>query len=81
VLLGRLSGPTLLHGIGRLAAVLLGATKGAAVLAFVLLFLHLFPVLPALDARIMTSTIGGPLVLAAGEVIRVGSQPTSLRQG
>lgn len=74
VLLDRLTGALFLRGLNRLGGALLGAGKGAAVLGLVLLFLHLFPVIPELDGQIMSSTIGRPLVSAAGNVIRLSLQ-------
>jgi membrane protein required for colicin V production len=75
ILLDRLAG-TRRRGItNALAGAALGVGKGAAVVAFVLLFLHLFPILPALDGQIMTSKIGSPLVSAAGSIIRSGVRP------
>jgi membrane protein required for colicin V production len=75
VLLDRLTAVLFLRGINRLAGAVLGAGKGAAVLALVLLFFHLFPVIPELDGQIMSSNIGRPLVNVAGDVIRLGLQP------
>jgi uncharacterized membrane protein required for colicin V production len=60
--------------LSRMAGAALGVLKGAAVLAFVLLFFHLSPVLPKLDAEIMSSAVGRPLVNAAGDIVRLGSQ-------
>lgn len=74
VLLDRLTGALFLRGLNRLGGALLGAGKGAAVLGLVLLFLHLFPVIPELDGQIMSSTIGRPLVSVAGNVIRLSLQ-------
>ncbi len=74
VLLDRLTGALFLRGLNRLGGAVLGAGKGAAVLGLVLLFLHLFPVVPELDGQIMSSTIGRPLVSAAGNVIRLSLQ-------
>ncbi len=74
VLLDRLTGALFLRGLNRLGGALLGAGKGAAVLGLVLLFLHLFPVIPELDGQIMNSAIGRPLVSVAGNVIRLSLQ-------
>jgi len=74
VLVDRLASALLLGGINGLAGAVLGASKGVAVLAFVLLFLHLFPIFPILDGDIMRSTIGRPLVTAASNLIRLSSQ-------
>jgi len=72
VVLDRIAGALFLRGINRVAGAAFGIGKGAAVLGFLLLFLHLFPLVPDLDGHIMTSTIGRPLVTAAGNVIRLG---------
>jgi membrane protein required for colicin V production len=77
VLLDRLTAALFLRGINRLAGAALGAGKGAAVLALLLLFFHLFPIIPELDGQIMNSNIGRPLVNVAGDVIRLGLQPTA----
>ncbi len=77
VLLDRLARTTPLGGVNSFAGALFGAGKAAVVLAFVLLFLHLFPLISALDPPIMSSTLGRPLVAAAGNVIRIGTQPGS----
>lgn len=76
-LLERVTGVVLLRGLSRLGGGLLAAAKGAAVLAFVLLFLHLFPLFPRLDEPIMNSTIGRPLIAAASTVVRLGAQATA----
>lgn len=68
----RLFGASMGHFVSCAAGGLLGAVKGAAVLALFLLFVHLFPLAPNLDARIMTSSVGRSLVNAAGNVIRTG---------
>jgi membrane protein required for colicin V production len=72
VLLDRLTAALFLRGINRLAGAVLGAGKGAAVLALVLLFLQLFRVIP--EGQIRGSTIGGPLVNVASKML--GMQPT-----
>ena len=46
--------------------------KGAAVLAFVLLFFHLFPVVPGIEAQLTGSRIARPMVSAAAAVLRAG---------
>ncbi len=74
VLLDRLTRALFLRGLNRLGGAVLGAGKGAAVLGLVLLFLHLFPLIPELDGQIMSSAIGRPLVSAAGNVIRLSLQ-------
>ncbi len=79
VLLDRLTGALYLRGINRLAGAAFGAGKAAAVLALILLFFHLFPVIPELDGQIMSSSIGRPLVSAAGDVVRRGLLSTARR--
>ena len=54
----------------RVSGALFALAKGAVVLAFVLLFLHLFPVVPNLDRQIRDSRIARPMVSAAGAVLR-----------
>lgn len=65
-----------LRYFSRVGGALFALGKGSAVLAFVLLFLHLFPVMPGLDRQIMDSRIARPLVSAAGTVLRsAGREP------
>lgn len=71
-LLHRLAGAAALGWANRLAGVAVGAGKGGALVAFVLLFFHLFPLMRTLDARLMESRLGPPLIAAAGHVIRSG---------
>jgi uncharacterized membrane protein required for colicin V production len=61
----------LLNGSG---GALFGLAKGAAVLAFSLLFLRLFPVVPGLDERIIASPVASPMASAAASVLRFGWQ-------
>lgn len=68
----RLLGSVLLRRMSAAAGALFALAKGAAVLAFVLLFLHLCPVVPGLDQQIMQSRIGRPMVSVAASVIRTG---------
>jgi membrane protein required for colicin V production len=77
VVLDRLTAALFLRGINRLAGAALGAGKGAAILALVLLFFHLFPVIPDLDGQIMRSSLGRPLVNVASDVIRLALQPAA----
>ncbi|MFI5365491.1 MAG: CvpA family protein [Candidatus Binatia bacterium] len=72
--LDRLTASGLLRPTSRIVGAAFGAGKAAAVLAFVLLFLHLFPLAPRLDGPIMSSKIGRPLVGAASDVVRRGLQ-------
>jgi membrane protein required for colicin V production len=56
----------------RAGGALFALAKGTAVLAFVLLFLQLFPIVPGIDRQIMDSRIARPMVSAAGAVLRSG---------
>jgi hypothetical protein len=56
----------------RVAGALFGLGKGAAVFAFILLFLHLFPVVPGIDQQISGSRIARPMISAAGAALRAG---------
>jgi membrane protein required for colicin V production len=71
-LLDGLAGASRLWLINRLAGSLLGIAKGGVVLAAVLLFLHLLPLVPGLDVRIMGSSIARPMVEAASDILRRG---------
>jgi membrane protein required for colicin V production len=73
VLLNRLAQTAAMSLISGVGGALLGAGKGVVVLAFVLLFLHLFPVGTALDQRVMGSSIARPLVGIASNAIRIGA--------
>jgi len=74
VLLDRLAGASRLWVVNHLAGALLGAAKGSVVLAGVLLFLHLLPVVPGADAHIMGSAVARPMVAVAGDVLRFGGR-------
>lgn len=77
ILLDRIASALLLRSVSRLTGAAFGAGKAAAVLAFVLLFFHLFPIAPQLDERIMRSQIARPLVNVAATVLRDQWQPAS----
>lgn len=77
VLLSRLTQSVSLGAINGVGGALLGAGKGAVVLAFLLLFLHLFPVISMLDPQVMGSSIARPLMGVASNAIRIGSQADS----
>lgn len=79
VLLSRLARSPVLRVVNGAGGAVLGAGKGATVIAFLLLFLHLFPFVPALDSHIMASTVGRPLVAAASNLLRVGAPTGSER--
>ena len=70
--LHRVAGDAGTGWLNRLAGVAVGAGKGGALIAFVLLFVHLFPLAPTVDARIMESRLGPPLINVASNAIRFG---------
>ncbi len=72
VLLDRLASAASLGLANHAVGALVGAAKGAGLAAFVLLFLHLFPLMATLDARISESRLAPPLITAAGNVVRFG---------
>ena len=80
LILDRMFGGAIVNVANRIAGGLLGASKGVALLAFLLLFGHLFSV-SNFDAQIMASSSGRFLVNAAGNTIRSaaqsGAQPAS----
>jgi uncharacterized membrane protein required for colicin V production len=80
LLLERLLGSLMLQRANQLAGVAFAVAKGGAILALVLLFFHLFRVVPALNQHVMESRVGRPLVAAAESVIHAGlrtvAQPT-----
>jgi membrane protein required for colicin V production len=71
-LLDRTVGSLAMQRISHVAGALFAVAKGGAILAFVLLFFHLFPVVPGVDEPIMESRLGRPLLTAASSVIRAG---------
>ena len=77
MLLSRLAARTSLGVVNSTSGAVLGAAKGGVVLAFVLLFLHLFPVTSLLDPKLMASSIGRSLVAVASNAIRVGATADS----
>ena len=56
----------------RAAGALFAIGKGAAVAAFALLFLQLFPLVRGLDRQILDSRLGRPLVDRAEQALRAG---------
>lgn len=72
VLLDWAAGAPTLRWINGIAGAVFGAGKGAAVLAFLLLFLHLFPIAGTVEAQIMRSSLGRQLVAGASTFLRLG---------
>ncbi len=77
VLLSRLTRNAALGALNGAGGALLGVGKGAVILAFLLLFLHLFPLVSLLDPQVMGSSIGRLLVGVASNAIRIGAQADS----
>ena len=61
-----------LQTISRVGGALFEPAKSAVVLAFVLLFFHLFPLAPVVEQQIAGSRLAPPMVSAAGAVLRAG---------
>jgi membrane protein required for colicin V production len=76
VLFDRLASAASLGLANHAVGALVGVAKGAGLAAFVLLFLHLFPLVPTLDARLAESRLAPPLIAAAGNVVRFGLDTT-----
>jgi membrane protein required for colicin V production len=72
VLLSRVAGPRRLFGLGRLAGAVFAAGKTAVVLACVLLFFDLFPLITPLEAQLRDSRLARPLTSVAAAVLRAG---------
>jgi len=70
--LHRLAGAAAQGWANRLGGIAVGAGKGAALVSFVLLFLHLFPLIRSVDDRLAESRLASPLIAAAGSVVRFG---------
>lgn len=71
-LLDRVAHLVLVSPVNRLAGAIFAFAKGNAVLAFVLLFLHLFSPSAELEREIAASRIGQTLTQAANMVLRAG---------
>jgi uncharacterized membrane protein required for colicin V production len=61
----------------RLAGAAFGLAKGGMLLAFVLLFLDLFPVVPEIKPQLRESQLARPLVSLAEAIVRVGADKTN----
>jgi uncharacterized membrane protein required for colicin V production len=68
----QLFGRGALRVLSRIGGALFGLGKGAAVFAFVLLFLHLFPVVPGIDQQITGSRVARPMISAASAALHAG---------
>jgi len=73
-LLGRRTDNGVARVLSHLAGAFAGAAKGLVVAAFVLLFLHLFPIAPDVDEYILSSSMARSLIAAAGDVVRLSVQ-------
>ncbi len=72
ILLDRITKSVFVGGLNRTAGACFAIAKTGVVIAFVLLFLHLFPVVPKFDDQVASSSIARPMVSAAGTIIRAG---------
>jgi membrane protein required for colicin V production len=59
--------------VSRLSGAGFGLIKGGMVLAFLLLFLDLFPVAPVLKSQLRDSRLARPLMALAETIVRVGT--------
>ncbi len=75
MILERMARALWLGVVSRMLGAIVAAAEGAAVLAVVLLFFHLFPVFSKLDQPIMNSAIGRSLISAASTCVRLASHP------
>ena len=73
--LDRVTGTTV-RSFSRLAGAVFGLFKGGMLLAFVLLFLDLFPVVPEIKPQLRESQLARPLVSLAETIVRVGASKT-----
>lgn len=80
VLLDRVMRTGALGGLNAVGGAAFGVAKGAVVLAFLLLFLHLFPIVSAVDPQLMGSSIGRPLVAVASNALRIGGHADSVNR-
>ncbi len=80
VLLDRVMRTRALGGINAVGGAVFGVAKGAVVLAFLLLFLHLFPIVSAVDPQLMGSSIGRPLLAVASNALRIGGHADSVNR-
>jgi membrane protein required for colicin V production len=71
--LDRVTGPTV-HAFSRVAGAAFGFVKGGVLLAFVLLFLDLFPVVPEIKPQLRESQLARPLVSLAETIVRAGAE-------
>lgn len=62
------------RAFSRVAGAAFGLAKGGMVLAFVLLFLDLFPIVPEIKPQLRESQIARPLVSLAEAIVRAGAE-------
>jgi membrane protein required for colicin V production len=73
-LLDRVASTILFQGVNRLAGAAFALGKGSVVLAFVLLFVHVFPTaVPGAEQQIMGSHLARPLIAFAATVVRAAT--------
>ena len=66
----RFVGKGLLRRVAQVGGGLFGVFKGACVLAFILLFLSLFPFVNGLDDQLVASRLARPMISAADNLLR-----------
>jgi membrane protein required for colicin V production len=74
LLLDRVAKTIFLSGATRVAGAVVGASKGAVVAGFLLLFLRSSALMPEVTDAIGTSRLGRPLADVAAHLLRVGSE-------
>ncbi len=68
----RMLGGGVLRQLSRIAGAGFATAKGAVVLAFALLFFHLFPFVDGFDSQLQESRLARPLIAAADTALRKG---------
>jgi membrane protein required for colicin V production len=71
--LDRLTGSRV-RAFSRLTGGIFGLAKGGMLLAFLLLFLDLFPVIPEIKPQLRESQLARPLVSLAESIVRAGAE-------
>lgn len=78
--LDRVTGSTV-RAFSRIAGAAFGLAKGGTILAFILLFLDLFPVVPEIKPQLKDSQLARPLVSLAETIVKVGARDKADRAG
>jgi membrane protein required for colicin V production len=78
--LDRVTGSSV-RAFSRIAGAVFGFAKGGMLLAFVLLFLDLFPVVPEIKPQLRASQLARPLVSLAETIVRAGADKANHSTG